>query len=78
LGQNLLLRHRLFFSRSEKGEEVYRVEASLGKLPLPPALVLRTWNQWIESIVQQAALFRGAKEARLEKLEKGVVVFSAK
>jgi hypothetical protein len=78
LGQNLLLRHRLFFSRSEKGEEVYRVEASLGKLPLPPALVLRTWNQWIESIVQQAALFPGAKEARLEKLEKGVVVFSAK
>ena len=78
LGQNLLLRHRLFFSRSEKGEEVYRVEASLGKLPLPPALVLRTWNQWVESIVQQATLFPGAKEARLEKLEKGGVVFSAK
>ena len=78
LGQNLLLRHRLFFSRSEKGEEVYRLEASLGKLPLPPALVLRTWNQWVESIVQQASLFPGAKEARLEKLEKGAVVFSAK
>jgi hypothetical protein len=78
LGQNLLLRHRLFFSRSEKGEDVYRVEASLGKLPLPPALVLRTWNQWVESIVQQATLFPGAKEARLERLEKGAVVFSAK
>jgi len=78
LGQNLLLRHRLFFSRSEKGEEVYRVEASLGKLPLPPALVLRTWSQWVESIVQQATLFPAAKEARLERLEKGTVVFSAK
>jgi hypothetical protein len=78
LGQNLLLRHRLFFSRSDKGEDIYRVEASLGKLPLPPALVLRTWNQWVESIIQQATLFRGAKEARLERLENGKVVFSAK
>jgi hypothetical protein len=50
----------------------------LGKLPLPPALVLRTWNQWVESIVQQATLFPAAKEARLERLEKGTVVFSAK
>ena len=78
LGQNLLLRHQLFFRRSDQGENIYRVEASLGKLPLPPALVLRTWNQWVESVIQQATLFPGAANARLDKLEKGAVVFSSR
>ena len=77
LGQTLLLRHKLIFSRSEKGEDIYRVEASLGKLPLPPVLVLRTWNQWVESLFQQAKLCPGATGVKLERLEKGAVVLSA-
>ena len=77
LGQTLRLRHQLIFSRSEKGEDIYRVEASLGKLPLPPVLVLSTWNQWVESLLQQAKLFPGAAGVKLERLEKGAVFFSA-
>ena len=77
LGQALVLRHELIFSRSEKGENIYRVEASLGKLPLPPALVLRTWNQWVESLLEQAALFPGSKSMRLDRIEKGAIVFTA-
>ena len=76
LGQTLVLRHELIFSRSEKGENIYRVEASLGKLPLPPALVLRTWNQWVDSLLEQVALFPGSKSVQLDRIEKGVVVFT--
>ena len=76
LGQNLVLRHELIFSRSEKGENIYRVEASLGKLPLPPALVLRTWNQWVDSLLEQVALFPGSKSVQLDRIEKGVVIFT--
>jgi len=76
LGQTLQLRHQLIFSRSEKGEDIYRVEATLGKLPLPPVVVLKTWNQWVESLLSQAQIFPGAKDVKLERLEKGAVVFS--
>jgi hypothetical protein len=76
LGQALQLRHQLIFSRSEKGEDIYRVEASLGKLPLPPVVVLKTWNQWVESLITQAQIFPGTKAVKLERLEKGAVVFS--
>ena len=76
LGQTLQLRHQLIFSRSEKGEDIYRVEATLGKLPLPPVVVLKTWNQWVESLLLQAQIFPGAKDVKLERLEKGAVVFS--
>ena len=76
LGQALQLRHQLIFSRSEKGEDIYRVEASLGKLPLPPVVVLKTWNQWVESLLTQAQIFPGTKAVKLERLEKGAVVFS--
>jgi hypothetical protein len=77
LGQTLVLRHELIFSRSEKGENIYRVEASLGKLPLPPALVLRTWNQWVDSLLEQVALFPGSKSVQLDRIEKGAVVFTS-
>lgn len=76
LGQTLVLRHQLVFSRAVKGEDIYRVEASLGKLPLPPALVLRTWHQWVEKLRDQGALFPGGAKVRLQRIEKGAVVLS--
>jgi hypothetical protein len=65
-------------NRSEQGEDVYRVEATLGKLPLPPALVLRSWNRWTESLAPMTAVIAAAGKLTLERIEKGAVVFSGK
>ena len=78
LGRNFILRHEMTFNRSEQGEDVYRIEATLGKLPLPPALVLRSWNRWTESLAQMTAVIGAAESLTLERIEKGAVVFSGK
>lgn len=78
LGRSFVLRHEMTFNRSERGEDVYRIEATLGKLPLPPALVLRSWNQWTESLAQMTAVIGAAERLNLERIEKGAVVFSGK
>lgn len=78
LGKNLILRHEMTFNRTEKGEDIYRIEATLGKLPLPPALVLRSWNQWTETLARMTASINAANQLTLERLEKGAVVFSVK
>ena len=78
LGRNFVLRHEMTFNRSERGEDVYRIEATLGKLPLPPALVLRSWNRWTESLTQMTAAIGAAERLTLERIEKGAVVFSGK
>ena len=78
LGRNFILRHEMTFNRSEQGEDVYRIEATLGKLPLPPALVLRSWNRWTESLAQMTAVIGAAERLTLERIEKGAVVFSGK
>ena len=78
LGRNFILRHEMTFNRSEQGEDVYRIEATLGKLPLPPALVLRSWNRWTETLAQMTAAIDAAERLTLERIEKGAVVFSAK
>ena len=36
-GRNFVLRHTMTFNRSEQGEDIYRIEATLGRLPLPTA-----------------------------------------
>jgi hypothetical protein len=66
------------FNRSEQGEDIYRIEATLGKLPLPPALVLRSWNQWTEALAQMTVALEVADQLTLERIEKGAVVFSGK
>jgi hypothetical protein len=78
LGRNFVLRHEMTLNRSEQGEDVYRVEATLGKLPLPPALVLRSWNRWTESLAPMTAVIAAAGKLTLERIEKGAVVFSGK
>ena len=78
LGRNFVLRHEMTFNRSEQGEDVYRIEAALGRLPLPPALVLRSWNRWTESVAQMTAVIGAAERLTLERIEKGAVVFSGK
>lgn len=78
LGRNFVLRHEMTFNRSEQGEDVYRIEATLGKLPLPPALVLRSWNRWTESVAQMTAAIGATERLTLERIEKGAVVFSGK
>jgi len=78
LGRSLLLRHELTLSRTEKGEDVYRVEATLGKLPLPPALVLSTWEAWMQDLVRVGGIFPGGSKERVERLEKGTVVLTQK
>ena len=77
LGRPLVLRHMMSLRRTEKGEEVYRVEGSLGKMPLPPAVVLRSWGEWMEDVAKLSDFFHAPKGTRLERLEKGVAVFSA-
>jgi hypothetical protein len=47
-------------------------------LPLPPALVLRSWNRWTESLAQMTAVIGAAERLTLERIEKGAVVFSGK
>ena len=76
LGRPLVLRHEMNFRRMENGEEVYRIEGSLGKLPLPPAVVLRSWSRWVEDVAKLADFFSAPKGIRLERLENGVAVFS--
>jgi len=78
LGRNFILRHEMTFNRSEQGEDVYRIEATLGKLPLPPALVLRSWNLWTETLARMTAVIGAAERLTLERIEKGAVVFSGK
>ena len=78
LGRNFILRHEMTFNRSEQGEDVYRIEATLGKLPLPPALVLRSWNRWTETLAQMTAVIGAAEGLTLERIEKGAVIFSGK
>jgi len=78
LGRSLLLRHELTLSRTEKGEEVYRVEATLGKLPLPPALVLSTWEAWMQDLARVGGIFPGGNRERVERLEKGAAVLAQK
>ena len=78
LGRNFVMRHEMTFNRSEQGEDVYRIEATLGKLPLPPALVLRSWNQWTETLARMTAVIGAAERLTLERIEKGAVVFSGK
>ena len=78
LGRRFLLRHELALSRTEQGEEVYRVEATLGKLPLPPALVLSTWEAWVQDLVRIEGIFPGGNKERVERLEKGSVVLTQK
>ena len=76
LGRKFVLRHEMTFHRSEQGEDVYRIEATLGKLPLPPALVIRSWNQWTGSIAKMTAAIGAAEHLSLERIEKGAAVFS--
>ena len=78
LGRSLLLRHELTLSRTEKGEEVYRVEATLGNLPLPPALVLSTWEAWMQDLIRVGGIFPGGNRERVERLEKGAAVLTQK
>lgn len=78
LGRNFVMRHEMTFNRSEQGEDVYRIEATLGKLPLPPALVLRSWNQWTDTLARMTASIDAASHLTLERIEKGAVVFSGK
>ena len=77
LGRPLVLRQEMTFRRTEKGEEIYRIEGHLGKMPLPPAVVLRSWGKWMEDVAKLAAYFSAPKGIRLERLEKGRAVFSA-
>lgn len=78
LGRSFVLRHEMTFNRTEKGEDIYRIEATLGQLPLPPALVLRSWNQWTETLGRMTAAIGAADHLTLERIEKGAVVFSGK
>ena len=78
LGRGFVLRHEMTFNRAEPGEDVYRIEATLGKLPLPPALVLRSWNQWTETLARMTAAIGAGNHLRLERIEKGAAVFSGK
>ena len=78
LGRNFVMRHEMTFNRSEQGEDVYRIEATLGQLPLPPALVLRSWNQWTGTLARMTAVIGAAERLTLERIEKGAVVFSGK
>jgi len=78
LGRRFVLRHLMTFNRSEQGEDIYRIEATLGRLPLPPALVLRSWNLWTETLARMTAVIGAAERLTLERIEKGAVVFSGK
>jgi len=78
LGKNFVLRHEMTFNRSEQGEDIYRIEATLGKLPLPPALVLRSWSQWTEALARMTVALGVTEQLTLERIEKGAVVFSGK
>ena len=76
LGRPLVLRQEMTLCRTDKGEEIYRIEGYLGKMPLPPAVVLRSWKKWMEDVAKLAEFFSVPKGIRLERLEKGRAVFS--
>lgn len=76
LGRPLVLRQEMSLRRTEKGEEVYRIEGSMGRMPLPPAVVLRSWGKWIEDLTKQADFFCMPRGMRLQLLEKGRATFS--
>ena len=78
LGRHFVLRHEMTFHRAEQGEDVYRIEATLGRLPLPPALVLRSWNEWMNALARMTAVIGAAERWTLERIEKGAIVFSVK
>ena len=78
LGRDFVLRHEMTFNRTEKGEDIYRIEATLGQLSLPPALVLRSWNQWIETLAKMTGALGAVGHLNLERIEKGAVIFSGK
>jgi len=77
LGRRLVLRHEMSLRRTEKGEEIYRIEGYLGKMTLPPAVVLRSWGKWMEDVAKLSDFFSAPKGIQLERLEKGRAVFSA-
>lgn len=76
-GRTFVLRHEMTLNRSEGDKDFYCVEATLGKLRLPPALALRSWNQWIESLARMTAALGETRPPVLERIEKGALVFSA-
>jgi hypothetical protein len=78
LGRALTLRHELTLTRSEKGDDVYRIEATLGKLPLPPSLALWSWEAWMEDVSKLVQVFPGAEGQGAERFEKGAVVVTKK
>lgn len=76
LGRSLVLRQEMTLRRTEKGEEIYRIEGSLGRMPLPPAVVFRSWRQWVEEVSRQAQFFSAPPEIHLERLEKGIATLT--
>lgn len=77
-GRTLILRHELSLTRTEGGEDVYRIEASLGKLPLPPSFALWSWEAWIADVSKIAQALPGAEGQGVERLEDGYVVLQKK
>jgi len=76
LGYTVILRQELILQRNDKGEQIYRMEGSIGKMPLPPAVVFRSWSRWVEDVSRLAEFFSAPKGIRLEKFEKGRGTFS--
>ena len=71
LGRTLVLRQEVTVRRNEQGEETYRIEGALGKMPLPPAVVFRSWSKWVEDVSRLAEFFSAPRGIRLERLEIG-------
>ena len=78
LGRSFVLRHELSLTRTEGGEDVYRIEATLGKLPLPPSFALWSWEAWIADVSKIAQALPGADGQGIERLEDHYVVLQKK
>ena len=78
LGRSFVLRHELSLNRTEGGEDLYRIEATLGKLPLPPSFALWSWEAWIADVSKIAQALPGADGQGVERLEDGYVVLQKK
>jgi len=78
LGRSFVLRHELSLTRTEGGEDLYRIEATLGKLPLPPSFALWSWEAWIADVSKIAQALPGADGQGVERLEDGYVVLQKK
>lgn len=78
LGRSFVLRHELSLTRTEGGEDLYRIEATLGKLPLPPSFALWSWEAWIADVSKIAQALPGADGQGVERLEDGYVVLQRK